>query len=253
MRGIKDRVHVITGGYGGIASATADTLARSGGKVIITGRDAAKGEAKARELSKATGGAVHFVALDVSDSAATDRVAMEIETTFGPVYGVVINAATARIAPTFAHSDEDWRAVMSTNLDGAFYGARAFGKLMRGRGGSIVLISSIAARTVIAPSFHAAYSASKAAISHLAAALGVEWAPESIRVNAVEPGYTATDAIEHLKRDAPEAAAGILTHLPIGRFLEPSEIADVIAFLLSDLSSAVTGTVLVADGGTSAR
>ena len=118
-------------------------------------------------------------------------------------------------------------------------------------GGSIVIVSSISARTGTGP--HLAYSASKAAVSHIARILGVDWAPLGIRVNAVEPGYTATDAIAHLERDAPDVAAHIKSQIPIGRFLRPEEIGSVIEFLLSDLSSGITGASIVADGGFSAR
>jgi NAD(P)-dependent dehydrogenase (short-subunit alcohol dehydrogenase family) len=81
----------------------------------------------------------------------------------------------------------------------------------------------------------------------------VEWARDGIRVNAIEPGYTHTQAIDHLRRDAPKAADVLLESIPMNRFIQPMEIARVIGFLLSDLSSAMTGSVLVADGGLSAK
>jgi NAD(P)-dependent dehydrogenase (short-subunit alcohol dehydrogenase family) len=177
----------------------------------------------------------------------------QIEKQVGPIQGAVVNAAIARFGPTFDMSDSDWHAVLQTNLDGAFYCTRSIGRRMRGRGGSIVLVSSIAARISGWPAAFAPYGASKAGLSHLAEMLGVEWAAEGIRVNAVEPGYTETQAIEHLKRDAPEVARNVLDSIPMRRFIQPQEIAQVVTFLLSDLSSAMTGSVVVADAGVSAK
>lgn len=250
MDGIAGKVHVITGGYGGIATATAHMLACDGGIVVLTGRNVEAGQRRKEELKAQTGGDVRFYVLDVTDPEAVDRVADRIVDEVGPVHGVVINAASAMIAPALAHSNADWRGVMDTNLDGAFYCARGFARVMQ-PGGSMVFISSISARTAVGP--HIAYSASKAAVSHMARVLGVEWAPLGIRVNAVEPGYTLTDAIAHVKRDAPDVAAQLESQIPQGRFLEPDEIGNVVQFLLSALSSGITGAAIVADGGFSAR
>lgn len=251
MEGIAGKVHVITGGYGGIASATARLIAAHGGIVVLTGRDVEAGQRRADELKAETAADVRFYQMDVTDSVAVEKAAQSITKEVGPVHGVVINAAMATIAPALAHSDADWRKVMATNVDGAFYCARSFARVMQDRGGSIVVISSISARTGVGP--HIAYSASKAAVSHMARVLGVEWASLGIRVNAVEPGYTLTAAIAHMKRDAPEVAAQLEGQVPQGRFLQPEEIGNVVHFLLSDLSSGMTGAVVVVDGGLSAR
>lgn len=250
MDGIAGRVHVITGGYGGIATATARLLAADGGIVVLTGRNVEQGQKRTDELKAETGGDVRFYPLDVTDAAAVETLAEQITSEVGPVHGLVVNAAKAVIAPALVHEADDWRSVMATNLDGAFFCARGFARHMKS-GGSIVVISSISARTGTGP--HIAYSASKAAVSHMARVLGVEWAPQGIRVNAVEPGHTATDAIQHIQRDAPEVAAQLESQIPLGRFLRPDEIGNVIHFMLSDLSSAMTGSAVVADGGFSAR
>ena len=251
MNGIKGRVHVITGGYGGIATATARLLAADGGIVVLTGRNEEAGQQRANEIKAETGGDVRFYALDVTDPAAVEATAERIVNEVGAVHGVVVNAAMAVIAPALEHDDAAWRNVMATNLDGAFFCARSFARRMQDKGGSIVIISSIGARTATGP--HIAYSTSKAGVSHMARVLGVDWAPMGIRVNAVEPGHTATDAIQHIQRDAPEVAAQLESQIPLGRFLRPDEIGNVIHFMLSDLSSAMTGAVVVADGGFSAK
>lgn len=253
MDGIAGRVHLVTGGYGGIAQATADYLVKAGGTVVLGGRNDEAGRAAAAALGNATGAQAHYVHMDVANPASVDTAVEHVESQIGPIHGLVINAAIALFGSSYEMSNEDWRAVLATNLDGAYYCARSCGRRMRSRGGSVVIISSISARTSGYPAAFAAYGASKAAVSHLAEMLGVEWAPDGIRVNAVEPGYTRTLAIDHLRRDAPHVADQILELIPQHRFIEPIEIARVIGFLLSDLSSALTGSVVVADAGLSAK
>jgi NAD(P)-dependent dehydrogenase (short-subunit alcohol dehydrogenase family) len=253
MLGLARRVHVITGGYGGIATATATGIAQAGGIAVITGRQLDKGLEAAEVLRARTGGDVRFYALDVTDSRAVRDAALRIEAEVGPVHGLVANAGIARHAPTFTYEDDDWRATFAVNLDGAFYCAREFGRLMRGRGGSVVFVSSIAARVATKPPLRVVYGASKAAMSHLASLLGVEWGAEGIRVNVVEPGFTATSVHDRARAKTPELLEMLAKETPIGRFLDPREIANVILFLLSDLSSAMTGAVVVADGGYSKK
>jgi sorbose reductase len=120
---------------------------------------------------------------------------------------------------------------------------------MRGRGGSVVLISSIAARSVVRPEKCAAYCATKAAVEHLAALLGVEWARDGIRVNAVGPGRTETPMIERIARQSPEMVSEWMAQVPIGRLIRPEEVANAVAFFLSDLSSGCNGTTLMVGGG----
>jgi len=253
MKGIEGNIHVITGGYGGIATATTAWLAERGGTVVLTGRQPIKGETKAEELRAATRADVRFFELDVTDSAAVDRIASQIETEVGPVHGLVVNAGTARLGSTFEYSDQDWHDTIAVNLHGAFYCCRSFGKRMRGRGGSIVLISSIASRVATRPARFVAYGVAKAGVRNLASVLGVEWAAEGIRVNAIEPGFTRSGPIEQLAIHAPEAVSILTDDTPMGRLMEPTEIANTIGFLLSDLSSGMTAASVVVDGGYSKK
>jgi sorbose reductase len=252
-RGISGRVHVITGGYGGIAMATAGRLAELGGTVVLTGRDAAKGEAAAELIRTQTGGSAHFYELDVADPDAVDAVAERISSEVGVVQGLVANAAAAWPGAAFDLSAQDWRNTIGVNLDGAFYCAQSFGKRMRGSGGSIVLVSSVAATNVTWPPAVVSYSVSKAGLSHLAALLGVEWASEGIRVNAVEPGHINTDMTKRAQQRRPEMMAKWISEVPQNRLIEPEEVADTIVFLLSDLASSMTASVITADGGYSRR
>ena len=253
MEGLSDRVHVITGGYGGIAMSTAKTLLESGGTIVLTGRNREKGDAAIASLRAETGGQAHFVELDVTDAEAVEQAAAHIEADVGPIGGLVVNAAGAWPGAAFDLSAEDWRKTLAVVLDGAFYCAQSFGRRMRGRGGSIVLVSSIAASKVTWPPAVVSYSAGKAALSHLAALLGVEWASENIRVNAIEPGHIDTDMTRRARERRPDMMNKWIGDVPIGRLITPEECANAIAFLLSDLSSATTASVMTVDGGYSRR
>lgn len=251
--GIAGQVHVITGGYGGIAMATARLLLDLGGRVVLTGRDAGKGEEALATLRAQGGGEAFFYPLDVADAAAVDVLAARVTDEIGPVRGLVANAAAAWPGSAFELSPEDWRKTIGVNLDGAFYCAQSFGKRMRGSGGSIVLVSSVAATKVTWPPAVVSYSVSKAGLSHLAALLGVEWAAEGIRVNALEPGHIDTDMTRRAQARRPEMMAKWIDEVPQRRLIDPAEIASTIAFLLSDMSSAMTASVVTADGGYSRR
>jgi sorbose reductase len=252
-KGISGQVHVITGGYGGIALATARLLLDLGGRVVLTGRDVAKGESAVAALGSSGGGDAFFYALDVADADAVEDVAARVAADLGPVRGLVANAASAWPGSAFDLSPADWRKTIGVNLDGAFYCAQSFGRRMRTGGGSIVLVSSIAATKVTWPPAVVSYSVSKAGMSHLAALLGVEWAAEGIRVNAVEPGHIDTDMTRRAQARRPEMMANWIEEVPQRRLIDPAEIASTIAFLLSDMSSAMTASVLTADGGYSRR
>jgi NAD(P)-dependent dehydrogenase (short-subunit alcohol dehydrogenase family) len=166
---------------------------------------------------------------------------------------LVANAGIAYESATVDHTDQDWRRVMSVNLDGTFYCARAFGRLMARAGrGTIVAMSSIAGVKAVRPEIHVGYDVSKAGVAHMCRVLGVEWAKAGVRVNAVGPGYTDTEMLAEVGRTRPEVMKIWLDDMPIGRLLDRAEIASAVAFLLSDASRGVTGQLLMVDGGYSA-
>ncbi len=245
MTDLTDRIIVVTGGYGEIAGTIAETLVAAGARVILVGRDAGKGEAAVARL----GDRARFEVTDVTQSAELDALADRIETDIGPVAGLVINAAIAQLGTAFDHSDEQWRGTMAVNLDGAFYSARAFGRAMRDRGGAIVMVSSIAARIDTTPAKHIAYGVSKAGMSRLAELLATEWAGHGIRVNAVEPGHVETGKTPFIRNRAPAMVDKWAADAPIGRLVQPQDVASMIAFLLSDTASAVTAATIPVDGG----
>lgn len=245
MEGINNRTFVVTGGASGIGLATVKRLTALGGKVIIVDLPGSEGGRIANELGNGTA----FKALDVTDVESIEALAADVEAEHGDVHGLCVTAGISIPTPAIDYTLEKWRKIMNVNLDGAFFTAQAFGKRMRGRGGSIVLISSICATKVVSPERHAAYGASKAAVQHLAALLGVEWAPDGVRVNVVAPGYTNTPLLDRIREEDPATYNHWVSQTPIGRLLEPREIANGILFFLSDLSTGCTGASLFVDGG----
>lgn len=253
MKGLdQDRVFLITGGAGGIGSATAQALARAGSRVVVTDVLGEKGDQAVEQLG--LGDRARYVDLDVTDPAQVAEVADALEADGWPVHGLMANAGIAPTSSTVDYPDDTWRTTIDINLSGVFYTAREFGRRMIERGkGSIVITSSIAGFGVVSPETHVAYGSTKAAVAHMAKLLGVEWAAQGVRVNAVAPGYTDTSILDAIKAQSPETIDEWISRIPMGRLNTPQEIADATAFLFSDLASGITATTLHVDGGYSAR
>lgn len=240
---ISGRTALVTGGAKGIGRACAEALAAAGAKVIIADMDDAAGQATAQAL----GGS--FVRLNVTKKSEVDAVAAEITRQNGALDILVNNAGVVQNGPSEDVAMEDWQRVIDVNLNGVFYCAQAFGKEMVKAGkGSIVSISSICGSVTVHPQPQAAYNASKAAVNLLSKSLAVEWAQKGVRVNAVAPGYTATE-LTLAGRSRPEWYDTWMRMTPMGRLGEPKEIANAVLFLASDAASYITGTVLMVDGG----
>ena len=232
---------VVTGGASGIGRAIAEVLAEGGARVTVADRDRARAEATAAAL----GGEV--IALDVTDPCAVEAAAARYAEG-GAADILVNNAGIVHNAPSLDVDLADWRRVIDVNLHGVFHTARAFGRAMVAAGrGSVVNISSICGEVTVHPQPQAAYNAAKAGVNLLTKSLAVEWAGK-VRVNAVAPGYTATE-LTLLGRSKPEWFETWLAGIPMGRLAEPREIGLAVAFLASDAASYVTGTVLTVDGG----
>lgn len=246
---LNDRLAVITGGAKGIGRAIAEKFVVAGACVVIADHDEDAAIQTASELNAIRPDAVSHVALDVTCRDAVEHAATAIEQRYGTPHILVNNAGIVKNTKAEDTSLEDWRRVMDVNLDGVFFCAQSFGRLMIKAGrGSIVNMSSMCGEIVVQPQPQIAYNVSKAGVNLLTKSLAVEWAPHKIRVNAVAPGYTATE-LTLAGRSQPEWFNHWLKMTPMGRLGQPAEIANAVLFLASDAASFITGNILTVDGG----
>jgi 3-oxoacyl-[acyl-carrier protein] reductase len=244
MELLKDRTAVITGGANGLGLATAIAFAAAGANVVIADLDAARAAEAARGLG--IGARASAFGCDVTSAEDVDALARHTRETFGGADVWVNNAGFARDASMRKMTEEDFDAVISVHLKGAWLGTRAASSLMReqGRGGSIINVSSISGK--VGNPGQTNYSAAKAGIVGLTKAAAKEVGFANVRVNAVQPGIIRTAMMDAIK---PEVLEARLADIPLGRFGEPEEVAQVMLFLASDMSSYLTGTVLEIGGG----
>lgn len=247
---LQDKVVIITGAGRGIGASSAELLARNGAKVVIADIQEEWGQETANKI-RTSGGTVEFLKTDVAHEEDVVRLIDHAVTTHGRLDALVNNAASTVIGRVTDITSEDWDHVMRVNVAGVFYGCKhAIQQFLKQDGGSIVNMGSISA--VVGLPERAAYCASKGAVFQLTRQIAMEFAGDNIRCNTVGPGSVEGDFLRNnlAKSADPEAAEKrILGAHPIGRLADPSEIAEVVMFLVSDRSSFVTGANLQADGG----
>jgi 3-oxoacyl-[acyl-carrier protein] reductase len=244
-RELEGRVALVTGGSRGIGAAVSRELGAAGADVVVNYVSSAEAaEAVSKEIRDA-GGSARAVAGDISTPEGAAALVSEVESDVGPIAILVCNAGITRDNLIMKLSDDDWRAVVDTNLGGAFFTCRAVARpMLKRRAGAIVTMSSVVG--VHGNAGQTNYAASKAGLIGLTKALAKELGGRGIRVNAIAPGYISTELTDALPEAAREA---ILTGTPLGRLGDPADVARAVRFLVSDAAAFVTGDVLAVDGG----
>ena len=245
MPELDGRIALVTGGSRGIGAAICDELAAAGAVVAVNYARNADAAAAVCERIASAGGTAHAVQGDIGTADGAAALVEHVESEIGPIAALVNNAGITRDDLIMRLSEESWREVIDTNLGGAFFTCRAVARpMMKRRAGAIVNMSSIVG--VRGNAGQTNYAASKAGLLGLTKSLAKELGSRGIRVNAIAPGYIATELTDVL----PEAARdAILGATPLGRLGEPEDVARAVRFLVSDAAAFVTGDVLAVDGG----
>jgi 2-deoxy-D-gluconate 3-dehydrogenase len=234
---------LVTGASRGIGRAIAESLAASGATVACV----ASREANAADTVAAIGAKAYALGCDQSDPTSIAGCVQSAIARSGRIDILINNAGTIRRAPARDYGDEDWDHVIETNLSGVFRFCRAVGgHMLDSGGGKIVNIASLLSFQggITVP----AYAASKGGVAQLTKALSNEWAGSNVQVNAIAPGYIATDNTAALRAD-PVRNESILARIPAGRWGRPEDIAGTAVFLSSPASDYINGHVLTVDGG----
>ncbi|QLD10649.1 SDR family oxidoreductase [Microbacterium oleivorans] len=247
---VSDRIALVTGSSRGLGRSLALALARAGARVVVHGRDEAAVEETRVEAERVSGRPAHAAVFDVTDADAVEAGVARITDEVGVPDILVNNAGIQRRAPFTQFSVTDWNDLVAANLSGVFYVARFVAPGMASRGsGKIVNIASVQsalARQTIAP-----YSATKGAVAQLTKGMAADLARHNVQVNALSPGYFATEMNKALVEDA-EFTAWLTQRTPAQRWGDFAELDGALLFLCSDASSFVSGQNIFVDGGMTA-
>lgn len=238
---LQGKTAVITGGASGIGAATAQLFAKEGAKLVLVDLNEEKGQAFASELPDAL-----FVKADITDEAQVQNVYAQATEKYGQIDIVFNNAGIGKVTPTHELSYDEWRKTVNVDLDGVFLVAREAIRAFQKNGGGVIVNTASMYGWVGSPG-SAAYNAAKGGVINLTRSLGLEYADQNIRVNALCPGFIDTPII-------PEESKDVLKEMtPMKRLGQSEEMAKAVLFLASDDSSFMTGSSLIVDGGYTAQ
>lgn len=244
---LNGKTALVTGASGGLGESFARALSQAGARVVLAARRLEKLEALADEI-KSQGGEALAVAMDVTDPASVESAFAKIQQELGAPCDIIVNnSGISRDNWYTKITEEEWRSVMETNVDGVWRVAKAASNALidAGKPGSIINIASI---TALRPQhFISAYAASKAAVDHMTRVMALEGARYGIRVNSIAPGYYKTNINDEFLDS--EAGDKMRKRIPMKRFGEHGELAGALLLLASDAGSYMTGATVVVDGG----
>jgi NAD(P)-dependent dehydrogenase (short-subunit alcohol dehydrogenase family) len=243
---LSDKIAVVTGGTSGIGRALSLGLAEAGAHVIATARREQQVDETAQEIESRGHQTLRCVS-DVCDRASLVHLLVAVLERFGQVDILINCAGRIKRTPTLTMPEDEWNAILDTNLTGTLRACQVFGKPMLERGyGRIVNITSL--NSFVALNEVAAYAASKAGVTSLTRSLAIEWSKKGVNVNAIAPGVFRTDLNAQLLDSTPRGQE-LLMRTPMGRFGKTEELIGAAIYLSSEAASFVTGQTLVVDGG----
>ena len=248
MGKLDKKVAIVTGGFRGLGQGMAIGLAEAGADLVLVDREEASETA---DRVRSLGRKAITVSVDLMSIAAIPSIIEKAVGAFGKIDILINNAGTIRRTPAIDYSEKDWDEVMALNSKTVFFLSQAVARdMLKRKSGKIINIASLLSFQggIIVP----AYAASKGAVAQITKALANEWAQHGINVNAIAPGYMATDNTKALRED-PVRSKAILDRIPAGRWGTPRDLAGVAVFLASSASDYVNGHVLVVDGAWLAR
>ncbi len=240
---LTDKTALVTGASKGLGKAIALALAEAGAKVALVSRDAKLLD----EVARSIGEAALVLPADVADESQVLALEKAVAAELGPLHILVNNAGINLRKPIADFTLAEWNSVQTTNVTSAFLMCRSFVPHMKAHGfGRIINMTSIMSHVALPE--RSAYATSKAALLGLTKALALELAPQGITVNAISPGPFTTEMNAPLLQNA-ELSQFFLSRIPVGRWGRPEEVAQLAAFLASDMAGFITGTDIVIDGG----
>jgi NAD(P)-dependent dehydrogenase (short-subunit alcohol dehydrogenase family) len=242
----KDKIVIVTGGGSGMGLAASKLFSSEGATVVIVDIKAETAQSAAKAVETA-GGKAFAVQGDVADKDMAQQTVKDVVSRYGRVDILLNNAGIATIQPAEVYTE--WERILGVNLNAPFYWSQAAASqsMIANKKGAIVNIASLAA--MVAYPGDVGYIAGKAGVLGLTRSLAVEWAKHNIRVNCICPGFTDTQIIKDMEKIDPNRFIERRKRIPMARAARPEEMADAMAYLSSDQSSYVTGSVLNVDGG----